>query len=437
MLVSNLSKDANWPAARQWAWLAVLSLTLSGLAPLILIAGRASIYAEMDLVKQWFTPVLVIHVNLSVGLWFVCMMFLMQMVMVGISPALRIVHRAAAIAMLLGILAFASAPLLGGEAFTSNYIPVQNNPLFFVGLGLVMASVLLMALQGAFQSQLLPVLNALTLLAVLACFCLSAIQHPNGYGGEGFYESVFWAGGHVLQIAYVQLGIFAWMILAKSLSIPHPPRWLLHGVMLALWANAMAALGVFWLADVNDGFHQQFFTQQMIWLVGPLPALVAAWYTWHLPKAEWRRAKPVASALLASLVLFWLGGGIGALIEGSNTIIPAHYHGSTVGITLALMGVMFALLPQLKGRELNTSRWAMAQPLIYGAGQVMHVIGLAIAGGHNIQRKTAGALDASEQAAAAALQVMRLGGLLAVIGGGLFVVLVIMALRNRHQKKTS
>lgn len=408
--------------------MAVLSVALSGLAPLVLIAGRASIYAEMTLVKQWFVPVLVIHVNLSVGLWFICMMFMIHAAMAGIRQEFMAVHKASCIAMLLGILSFAAAPLLGGEAFTSNYIPVQNNPLFFVGLGFVAAAVLLMALLNALQKQLLICLNALTLLIVLACFTFSNIQHPDGYGGEGFYESIFWAGGHILQIAYVQLGILAWMILANTLKMKQPPAWLLNGVFLALWANAVAALGIFWFADVNDGLHQQFFTQQMIWLVGPLPAILAAWYSWYLPKSVWKEAKPMAAAMFASLIVFWLGGGIGLLIEGSNTIIPAHYHGSTVGITLALMGAMISLLPQLKGRGLLHSKLAMAQPLLYGFGQIFHVIGLAVAGGHDIQRKTAGALDASEKAAAAALQVMRLGGLLAVIGGGLFVILVIRSL---------
>jgi hypothetical protein len=348
--------------------------------------------------------------------------------MAGITKEFLVVHKASCIAMLLGILSFTAAPLLGGEAFTSNYIPVQNNPLFFVGLGFVAASVLLMALLHILQKQLLTCLKALTLLVVLACFTFSNIQHPNGYGGEGFYESIFWAGGHVLQIAYVQLGILAWMILANSLKMKQPPRWLLHGVFLALWANAVAGLAIYWIVDVNDGLHQQFFTQQMIWMVGPLPAILAAWYTWHLPKAAWREGKPLAAAMFASLAVFWLGGGIGLLIEGSNTIIPAHYHGSTVGITLALMGVMIALLPQLKGRGLLNSKLAIAQPLLYGFGQIFHVIGLAVAGGHDIQRKTAGALSDADKAAAAALQVMRLGGLLAVIGGGLFVVLVIRSL---------
>ncbi len=378
--------------------------------------------------KEWFTPVLVIHVNLSVGVWFLCMIALLQRVIGGVAAAWRAADNAAALAMLLGILTFAAAPLLGGQAFTSNYIPVQNNPLFFIGLGLITAALLLNTLIALLQKQADSAIPALTMLCVLAAFFFSAKQHPAGYGGEGFYEVIFWAGGHLLQIVYVQLGLIAWKMLAEILHLPPAPHWLWRSATLFLWGNAAAGLSVYWFTDVNDGLHQQFFTQQMIWLLGIPPALLAAWYSWHLPRAEWKQAKPIASAMLASLLLFWLGGGVGLLIKGSNTIVPAHYHGSTVGITLALMGVMYAVLPALKGRNLAASKLAAWQPLVYGLGQILHVIGLAIAGGHDIQRKTAGALDASEQAAAAALQVMRLGGLLAVIGGGLFVILALRAL---------
>ena len=143
---------------------------------------------------------------------------------------------------------------------------------------------------------------------------------------------------------------------------------------------------------------------------------------------QWREHQPAAGCLLFSLLLFFLGGGIGLLIEGSNTTIPAHYHGSTVGITLALMGAFFVLLPSIGGKAVMEWKIALAMPIMYGTGQVFHVIGLAVAGGHDIARKTAGSLEPAEQAAAAALQVMRLGGLLAVIGGGLFVVVAIRAL---------
>src|SRR5439155_9067416 len=57
--------------------------------------------------------------------------------------------------------------------------------------------------------------------------------------------------------------------------------------------------------------------------------------------------EPLRAALIASIALFGVGGLIGFLIHGSNVKIPAHYHGCIVGVTIALMGLAYLLLPAL------------------------------------------------------------------------------------------
>jgi heme/copper-type cytochrome/quinol oxidase subunit 1 len=142
-------------------------------------------------------------------------------------------------------------------------------------------------------------------------------------------------------------------------------------------------------------------------------------------------AVPVRRALAASLTLFAAGGGLSMLISGSNTLVPAHYHGSIVGVTLALMGLTYLVLPRL-GLQAPSGRMARLQPWIYGGGQLLHIGGLAVSGALGIQRKTAGAAQGLDGLTAkAAMGVMGLGGLLAVIGGILFVLVVIGAWRRR------
>ena len=58
-----------------------------------------------------------------------------------------------------------------------------------------------------------------------------------------------------------------------------------------------------------------------------------------------RQHRAYASALILSLILFAAGGTLGLMISGQNVGIPAHYHGQIVGITLALMGLAYAMLP--------------------------------------------------------------------------------------------
>ena len=97
------------------------------------------------------------------------------------------------------------------------------------------------------------------------------------------------------------------------------------------------------------------------------------------------------------------------------------------------MGLTYHLLPTLG--YAHPSGWmARSQPWIYGSGQLLHIGGLAVSGAMGIQRKTAGAAQGLDTwQAKTAMGVMGIGGLLAVIGGILFVLVVIRALMHRRQ----
>jgi len=99
------------------------------------------------------------------------------------------------------------------------------------------------------------------------------------------------------------------------------------------------------------------------------------------------------------------------------------------------MGVTFHIVPRLGFRPIRgkTATW---QPVIYGCGQLMHIIGLVLSGGYGVQRKTAGAaqgLDDMERIVG--MGIMGLGGLIAVIGGVLFLVIVFKAMWPQKQKQ--
>jgi cytochrome c oxidase subunit 1 len=132
----------------------------------------------------------------------------------------------------------------------------------------------------------------------------------------------------------------------------------------------------------------------------------------------------------SSLALFCFGGLIGFTIAGSNVKIPAHYHGCIVGVTLALMGLVYHLLPRL-GYGAPSRRWATFSSYCYAVGQAMHIGGLMWSGGYGVQRKVAGAEQALRSASEiAAMGVMGLGGLVAIVGGIVFVLVVLGSMRR-------
>jgi heme/copper-type cytochrome/quinol oxidase subunit 1 len=95
-----------------------------------------------------------------------------------------------------------------------------------------------------------------------------------------------------------------------------------------------------------------------------------------------------------------------------------------------MMGVVYLLLPRL-GFAAPDSRLAAWQPYVYGTGQLLHILGLVWSGGYGVQRKVAGADQGLEGVAqTTAMGLMGLGGLLAVAGGILFVVVVLQSLRR-------
>jgi heme/copper-type cytochrome/quinol oxidase subunit 1 len=156
-------------------------------------------------------------------------------------------------------------------------------------------------------------------------------------------------------------------------------------------------------------------------------AVVASAWRAENPRGE---ARYLRSALLSSMALFATGGVLGFLIAGLDIVIPAHYHGSTVGVTIAFMGVCYYLLPRL-GFGAIPPRLAFWQSVIYASGQLLHILGLAWSGGYGVQRKTAGLEQGINRIGEiAGMGLMGLGGLISVVGGLLFLVVAYKSIRD-------
>ncbi|MDH4052222.1 MAG: cytochrome C oxidase subunit I, partial [Rubrivivax sp.] len=68
---------------------------------------------------------------------------------------------------------------------------------------------------------------------------------------------------------------------------------------------------------------------------------------------------------------------------------------------------------------------------LYGAGQLMHIVGLVWSGGYGVQRKVAGAEQVLRSPGEVfGMGLMGLGGAVAILGGLLFVVVVWRAMRG-------
>lgn len=448
-----LPQDTRLALARGWLWLGLAALIGSGLFSVLLVVSRTPYINQWLPAANFFHISLVLHVDLSVLVWFVSMGGLLWSVHAQ-SRGLGSGWWALGVTAV-GTLAMALAPFLNpGEPIMANYIPVLESSLFLVGLVIFGAGGTLLIVRSLWATPPWKVTSfdggsalhfglraaAIAAAVALGCFAWSWAVVPTNLHGKAYYEILFWGGGHALQFTWTLLMLSAWLWLASACGgkVSLSPR-------ITLGLFILALLGVFvtpyayLVYDVTSVEHRNLLTWAM--RVGGGPAIVpvslaVVWAVWRTRalSTEMTRTRPLRAALLTSVLLFGAGGVIGVFIHGSNVRIPAHYHGSIVGVTLALMGMVYHLLPAL-GYAAPKSRLATWQPWLYGMGQLMHIIGLVWSGGYGVQRKVAGAEQVLRSTGEiAGMGLMGLGGLIAIIGGLLFVVVVIRAMREPHSE---
>lgn len=431
--------------ARAWLWLALLSLIASGIFSVLLVLSRTPFLQNLFPVADFFHVALVVHVDLSVLVWFVAI--------AGMLWSINSSTRAMAWGWLslwgcaAGAALMSLAPFFGhGEAIMANYIPVLSDPIFISGLLVFGAGFGALVLRSLFLAPVLGLsfngsgalrfgLNAAAVSAGVAilAFAWSYAAVPDSLGGKAYYEILFWGGGHALQFTWTLLMLVAWiwLISACGARVPLSPRVALLMFLLALVCVFVTPYA--YLAHhVASVEHRDLLTWAMRFGGGLaiLPMSLAVLVALRPPANMQEDTRPLRAALISSVLLFAVGGVIGIFISGSNVKIPAHYHGSIVGVTLALMGLVYHLLPQL-GYAAPAGKLATWQPALYGAGQLMHIAGLVWSGGYGVQRKVAGAEQVLRTSGEiAGMGLMGLGGLIAIIGGLLFVVVVILAVRD-------
>jgi heme/copper-type cytochrome/quinol oxidase subunit 1 len=129
--------------------------------------------------------------------------------------------------------------------------------------------------------------------------------------------------------------------------------------------------------------------------------------------------KSLNSNIYSSGLLFASGGIIGMMITSSNVTIPAHYHGSVVGVSISFMGLVYLMMKHFDYKMPKSSSLKY-QPILLSVGQLLHIGGLAFAGGYGALRKHPGV--SGNLKSQFGMGIMAIGGILAVIGGVIFII---------------
>ncbi len=461
-----------------WLKLGILSLGFAGLYSVILVVLRTPQLSSFFPNPHIFKSALIIHVNLSVLIWLLSITASVWSMSFS-QPFLSFPRkRESSIFFLdsrfrgndilcklafLSTILIAVSPIAGHNPVMNNYIPMLENIVFILGLSLFGVTLLLYAISALYFFDWVN-LNSLvnfTILSTIIMFILSFVCFGLSYNGlqniiqiipieiEFYYELLFWSGGHLLQFIYTQILIFIWVglfqkLIGRELKFQKFYLFLLYlnfvfGILIVCGHISY---------DIIDGSFKEFYTNHMKYLGGiaPVLCLIGMGFEFlgycyvplchsresgNLEKKEWIPASAgmtlradgniIKTILLCSITLFLLGGLIAMNITGINVVIPAHYHGSIVGISIACMG--YSYLGIIVSKNNNVIPWldhGMTFVIyLLTFGQILHILGLAFAGGYGVMRKDPNSV--MPMSAKLLMGMMGGGGLIAIVGGLMFV----------------
>ena len=170
-----------------------------------------------------------------------------------------------------------------------------------------------------------------------------------------------------------------------------------------------------------------------------LRGITRGMFDW-LGRAPW--GDPGFSALIFSLVIFGFVGGITGVTFGTEQIniiahntlrIPGHFRATVVaGTALAFMGVTYYVIPLIFRREVAFWPLARIQPWLFAIGMLIFSIAMTFAGTFGAPRRHwditfTGAPFQVEFSPAVDLMlgVTALGGLIAIVGGGIYILVTV------------
>lgn len=157
-------------------------------------------------------------------------------------------------------------------------------------------------------------------------------------------------------------------------------------------------------------------------------------------RAPW--GDPGFSSLVLSVVVFGFVGGITGVTIGTEQInmvahntlrVPGHFHATVVsGTAMAFMGLTYYLIPLIFQKKVAFWRLAQVQPYLFAGGMLVFSIFMSFSGGFGVPRRHwdinftgAPFQQAFHPAVDALMAIMALGGIVAALGGGIYILVTV------------
>ncbi len=366
----------------------------------------------------------------------------------------------------------------------TSYVPMPANPNFYLGLLLFavgaligcfifMGTLVIAKAENTYEGSVpLVTFGALTA-CIIAIFTIASgaiILLPTYLWSQGLiaevdplvYRVIWWAMGHSSQQINVAAHVSVWYAIAAIVFGAKPmSEKVSRGAFLLYILFLQLASAHHILVDPGISSTWKIFNTSYAMYLAVLASMVHGLtvpgsievaqrrnglnnglFEW-LRKAPW--GNPVFSGMFLSLIGFGFLGGISGVVMGTeqinliihNTIyVPGHFHATVViGTTMAFMALTFFLVPVLFRRHLILPSLAKIQPWLFGLGMMVFALTMMGAGTLGVQRRhwdmafTGSALGYDYPASAYTLMgIVGISGSAAILGGALFVGLVVGSL---------
>jgi cytochrome c oxidase subunit 1 len=384
--------------------------------------------------------------------------------------------------MVLGMLTVNTMVLQGrADVLFTSYPPLQAHPLYYLGIilfavgalivtALFFATLVVARRERTYEGSIpLVSFGALTaaIIAVITLLHGAAIYIPTllwslGWGtiDPQVYRMVWWGLGHSSQQINVAAHVSVWYLLAGltvggvvvnekisrmafvlyvlfiSMASAHHllvdpgmgPAWKVWNTSYAMYLAVLASMvhGFTVPAGVEMGQRLRGYTRST--------------FEW-LRKAPW--GDPGFSGMALSVVIFGFIGGITGVTIGTEQIniivhntlrVPGHFHATVVGGTaLAFMAVTYYVLPLVFRKRVAFWGLAKVQPYVFGLGIVILSMSMIFQGIFGVPRRhwdvsfSNAPFQVEYHPAVQMFQaVMGLGGLLAIAGGLIYILIAVV-----------
>jgi cytochrome c oxidase subunit 1 len=366
------------------------------------------------------------------------------------------------------------------DVLMTSYIPLRADPLYYLGIILFAVGALLVCFQffatlvvakreKSYTGSLpLITFGAVTaaIIAVITLLHGAATYIPTFLWSIGLiqvdpqvYRMLWWALGHSSQQINVAAMVSIWYLLGAFtvgavvlnekisrtafvlyilfISMASAHHLLVDPGFSSSWkvVNTSYFMYMAVLASMLHGFTVPAGVEMGQRLRGVTQGL----FSW-VKKAPW--GDPGFSSLVLSVVVFGFVGGITGVTIGTEQInmvahntlrVPGHFHATVVsGTAMAFMGLTYYLIPLIFRKKVAFWRMAQVQPYLFAGGMLVFSIFMSFSGGFGVPRRHwdigfSGApfQQAFHPAVDALMAIMALGGLVAAIGGGLYILITV------------